>query len=91
MAKRALSQLQKEAALDGRIEYVKVKRSDSALRQDPGHGIILSAIEAHIDADADDEVELVHQEGYGFWPVCGICGEQVEPTSYSIHTNEHGG
>lgn len=93
MAKqKSITELQKEANLEGRITRETVKRSDTALREgDPDTGFALSAYEAHNAADGPDEIELVHQEGYGFWPVCGTCGEQVEPTSFSAHNNEHGG
>jgi hypothetical protein len=88
---KTLAQLQSEAALDGKVTKAKLKRSDAAIRQDPETGFALDRIETHLGPDAPDEVELIHQEGYGFWPSCSICGEQVEPTSYSTHTNEHGG
>lgn len=32
---------------------------------------------------------LIEQEGYGPWPKCELCGEQVEPTEYSLHWNSH--
>lgn len=30
-----------------------------------------------------------HTEGYGPWPTCDLCGEQVEPTGFTAHQNEH--
>lgn len=29
------------------------------------------------------------QEGYGEWPDCPLCGQQVEPALFSEHQNAH--
>lgn len=42
--------------------------------------------------DGEDEVrETIVQEEYGEWPWCNLCqpSKQVEPTSFSAHTNKH--
>lgn len=30
-----------------------------------------------------------HTDGYGEWPECELCGQQVEPTLYNTHINAH--
>ncbi len=72
------------AQLPGKVSMKKVRRSDEGEA-----AVMVAALPA--EADGPDEVELIYQEGYGFWPVCTnkSCHEQVEPTSYSMHMLAH--
>lgn len=35
------------------------------------------------------ETGLIEQAGYGVWPRCTICQEQVEPVTYNTHYQGH--
>lgn len=55
----------------------------------PGEGVFR---EVRVVRDADgieSSVEVITQEGYGDWPRCSLCRDQVEPSSYSEHSREH--
>jgi hypothetical protein len=55
----------------------------------PGEGVFR---ETRVVRDADGNEtshEVITQDGYGDWPRCSLCRDQVEPSSYSEHTREH--
>lgn len=56
----------------------------------PGKLSMVESEGKNVDGSPDGNKRVrITQEGYGEWPDCTVCGDQVEPTGYNLHQREH--
>lgn len=73
------------------VRVLKTTVADAATKSQAqlGGGV---HVETHERTHPNGEVEIIQvitQEGYGPWPTCSLCQDQVEPTGYAMHVGEH--
>ena len=105
MAKTAQEQAQEQFTMDATVEpapemtgqeqfqvqVLKTTVADVATRNQAqlGGGVHVETHQRTYPNGGTEEVQVITQEGYGPWPTCSLCGDQVEPTGYAMHVGEH--